>query len=122
MAGNLGAIGLERDLQKAAAALRNLRFLVVVSAWDWLLCPCFAWVLARVVPMAEPYAIGLLLNGMAPAAPFLPMMARRAAGDLAYTAAFLLIGALGTVAFMPHVLPLSWRRTSLSISGPLHVH
>jgi BASS family bile acid:Na+ symporter len=106
MAANLAAIGLELDLPKAAAALRNPHFLVIVLAWDWLLCPGFAWALVRLVPMAEPYAIGLLLIGMAPAAPFLPMMVRKAGGDVAYTAAFLLIGALGTVAFMPLALPL----------------
>lgn len=106
MAGNLLAIGLELDLSKAMAALRNPLFVAIVLSWNWLLCPGLAWLLVQLVPMAEPYAIGLLLIGMAPAAPFLPMMARTAGGDLAYTAAFLLIGALGTVAFMPVALPL----------------
>ena len=106
MAGNLAAIGLELDLGKAVAALRNPRFVTIVLVWDWLLCPGFAWVLTWLVPMAEPYAIGLILIGMAPAAPFLPIMSRIAGGDLAYTAAFLLIGALGAVVFMPLALPL----------------
>ena len=106
MAGNFAAIGLELDLGQAVAALRNPRFVAIVLVWDWLLCPGFAWALAWLVPMAEPYAIGLMLIGMAPAAPFLPIMSRIAGGDLAYTAAFLLIGALGAVVFMPLALPL----------------
>jgi BASS family bile acid:Na+ symporter len=106
MAGNLAAIGLELDVRTALAPLRNRRFVLIVLVWDWLLCPGFAWLLARTVPMAEPYALGLLLIGMAPAAPFLPMMVRRAGGDLAYTAAFMLIAAIGTVIFMPLALPL----------------
>lgn len=106
MAGNLAAIGLELDFRTALAPLRNRRFVLIVLVWNWLLCPGFAWLLVQIVPMAEPYALGLLLIGMAPAAPFLPMMVRRAGGDVAYTAAFMLIAALGTVAFMPLVLPL----------------
>ncbi len=106
MAGNLAAIGLELDVRAALAPLRNLRFVVVVMVWDWLLCPGLALLLARAVPMAEPYAIGLVLIGLAPAAPFLPMMVRRAGGDMAYTAGFMLIAAAGTVIFMPLALPL----------------
>jgi BASS family bile acid:Na+ symporter len=106
MAGNLAAIGLELDFREAFAPLRNRRFILVVLAWNWLLCPGFAWLLAAIIPMAEPYAIGLQLIGLAPAAPFLPMAVRRAGGDLAYAAAFMLIGAAGTVLFMPLALPL----------------
>lgn len=106
MAGNLMAIGLELDVREALAPLRDRRFILIVLAWNWLLCPGLAWFLAWAVPMAKPYAIGLQLIGMAPAAPFLPMMVRKAGGDLAYAAAFMLIAAVGTVIFMPLALPL----------------
>ena len=106
MIGNLAVIGLELDFRDALAPLANRRFLVIVLAWDWLLCPGVAWMLAEIVPMARPYALGLKLIGLAPAAPFLPMMVRRAGGDLAYTAAFMLIASLGTVIFVPLALPL----------------
>ncbi|MBS0522138.1 MAG: bile acid:sodium symporter [Proteobacteria bacterium] len=103
---NLAAIGLELDFRAALAPLGNLRFVVVVLSLDWLLGPAFAWALARAIPMAEPYALGLDLIGLAPAAPFLPMMVRRAGGDLAYAASFMLIAAVGTVIFMPIALPI----------------
>jgi BASS family bile acid:Na+ symporter len=103
---NLAAIGLELEVRAAMAPLRNLRFVVVVMLLDWVLGPLFAWGLSRAVPMAEPYALGLILIGLAPAAPFLPMMVRRAGGDLAYAACFMLIAALGTVIFMPILLPI----------------
>jgi BASS family bile acid:Na+ symporter len=106
MIGNLAVIGLELDVRDALAPLAKRRFVVIVLAWDWLLCPGVAWMLAEIVPMARPYALGLKLIGLAPAAPFLPMIARRAGGDLAYTAAFMLIASLGTVIFMPLALPL----------------
>jgi BASS family bile acid:Na+ symporter len=56
--------------------------------------------------MEEPYGIGLLLLGMAPCAPFVPMMAEKARGDLAYTGAILVLTAVGTVVFMPFAVPL----------------
>jgi BASS family bile acid:Na+ symporter len=124
MAGNLAAIGLELELRRALAPLRNLRFIVAVLAWDWIFSPGLAWLMATLVPMAEPYALGLKLIGLAPAAPFLPMMVRRAGGDMAYAAAFMLIAALGTVVFMPLALPLiapTLEVTAWSIARPLIV-
>jgi BASS family bile acid:Na+ symporter len=106
MAGNLAALGIELDLRKALAPLRDTRFMLIVLAWNCLLCPGFAWLLVWVIPIEQPYAIGLQLIGLAPAAPFLPMAVRKAGGDLAYAAAFLLIGAAGTVLLMPFALPL----------------
>ena len=43
---------------------------------------------------------------MAPCAPFLPMMVDRAHGDMGYTASFMLLAAVGMVAFMPFAVPL----------------
>jgi BASS family bile acid:Na+ symporter len=49
--------------------------------------------------------MGLILLGMAPCAPFLPMLVGKAKGDLGYTAAFMLLTAAGTVVFMPLAVP-----------------
>lgn len=103
---NLAAIGLELEIRKALAPLADLHFVVLVMLLDWVLGPAFAWALAKALPMAEPYALGLVLMGLAPAAPFLPMMVRRAGGDLAYAAGFMLIAAVGTVVVMPILLPV----------------
>lgn len=106
MAGNLLAIGLETDLRAALAPLADVRFVVTAALLDIVFCPGLAWLITRLLPIAQPYANGLLLIGLAPAAPFLPMMVRRAGGDLAYTAAFMLIAAIGTVLLMPLAVPL----------------
>ena len=106
MVSNLLSVGLELDLGMVLAPLRDLRFVLLVVLWDWLACPALAELLVIVLPLAKPYGIGLMLIGMSPAAPFLPMMVRRAGGDLAYTAAFMLISAVGTVIVMPPALPL----------------
>jgi len=106
MVANLMAIGLETDARAALAPLADLRFLATVMVVDWLFGPALAIGIVRALPMAEPYEIGLLLIAMAPAAPFLPMMVRKAGGDLAYTAAFMLVAAVGTVILMPLGVPL----------------
>jgi predicted Na+-dependent transporter len=106
MVANLLAIGLETDARAALAPLADLRFLAAVMVVDWLFGPAFAIGIVWALPMAEPYEIGLLLISLAPAAPFLPMMVRKAGGDLAYTAAFMLIAAVGTVVLMPIGVPL----------------
>lgn len=106
MVANLLAIGLETDFRAALAPLRDLRFVVTAALLDCLFCPALAWLIVKLLPVAQPYANGLLLIGLAPAAPFLPTMVRRAGGDLAYTAAFLLIAAIGTVLLMPLAVPV----------------
>jgi BASS family bile acid:Na+ symporter len=56
--------------------------------------------------MPEPYAIGLIFLGLAPCAPFLPLVAEKAGGDMAYVAAFMLLAAVGTVILMPLLVPI----------------
>ncbi len=59
-----------------------------------------------VVPLEPPYVIGLLLLALAPCAPFLPPMVDRARGDMGYTAAFMLLASVATVAYMPLAVPV----------------
>lgn len=106
MVGNLLAIGLETEAVAALAPLRDLHFVASVMVVDWLFGPALAIAIVWALPMAEPYAVGLLLISLAPAAPFLPMMVRKAGGDLAYTAAFMVVAAVGTVVLMPIGVPL----------------
>ena len=48
----------------------------------------------------------MILLGMAPCAPFLPMMVEKARGDLAYAAAFMLLASVVTVVYMPLAVPV----------------
>lgn len=100
-AGNLLAIGLETDARAVLVPLRDARFLIVTIALDWVFCPFLGWLIIQTLPIAHDYATGLLLVGVAPAAPFLPIMIRRAGGDMAYAAAFMSLGAAGTIVFLP---------------------
>ncbi len=106
MVGSLLEVGLELHLPDAVAALRNRRFVGLSLLWGFVLCPLLALGLVTVIPLAPPYAIGMLLLAMAPCAPFVPLVARAAGGDLAYVAAFMLLAAVGTVAYMPLAAPI----------------
>jgi BASS family bile acid:Na+ symporter len=105
MVGNMAGLGAEIPTREALAALRNVRFVGMTVVWGWVLCPSFAYLLAKIIPMKQPYAIGLMLLGMTPCAPFMPMMVKKARGDLGYTGAITLLAAIGTVAFMPFAVP-----------------
>jgi BASS family bile acid:Na+ symporter len=105
MAGNLLEMGLKLDPQNALRGLRDVRFVALTMLWGFVLGPALAYAITRVLPLAPPYAMGLILMGMAPCAPFLPMLVGKARGDLGYTAAFMLLTAAGTVVFMPLAVP-----------------
>lgn len=106
MAGNLLDMGLKLNPQDALKGLRNTRFVAYTLLWGFVLCPALAYAITRVIPLAAPYATGLILMGMTPCAPFLPGIVKRAGGDLGFAAAFMLLTAVGTVVFMPLAVPV----------------
>ncbi len=122
MAGNLLDMGLRLKLREALGGLRNVRFVVLSVLWGFVLLPALALLLTKVVPLGLPYAMGLMLLGMTPCAPFLPPMVDRARGDLAYAAAFMLLASVVTVIYMPFAVPLLVKGFSASawtIAKPL---
>ena len=114
MAGNLLDMGLRLKLGTALVGLRNMRFVSFSLLWCFVLGPAVAYGITRLIPLEAPYAMGLILIGMAPCAPFLPMMVDRARGDLGYTASFMLLASVGMVAYMPLAVPLLVQGLSVS--------
>jgi bile acid:Na+ symporter, BASS family len=120
--GNLAAMGLELNLREAVKALRNVKFVALIVLWSWVVGPALSYLITKVLPLAEPYAIGLLLACAAPCAPFYPVVVRKARGDVAFAAALLLLTAVGTVVLMPVMLPLMIKGLTVSawaIAKPL---
>jgi len=120
--GNLAAMGLELNVREAIHALRNTQFVALIFGWSWVVGPALAYLITKTLPLAEPYAIGLLLASLAPCAPFYPMVVRKSRGDVAFAAALLLLTAVGTVVLMPLMLPLMIRGLTVStwaIAKPL---
>src|SRR5512143_863934 len=105
MVGKLLEVGLRLKVAEAFAALSNARFVVLTLLWCFVLGPALAVLLTAIIPLAEPYALGLVLLGMAPCSPAIPVMMRKSGGSLAYMSAFMLLAYAGTVVLMPFMVP-----------------
>lgn len=112
MVGNLLEVGLRLEVSEALASLRNLRFVVLTLLWCFVLGPVVAVALTKIIPLSEPYALGLILLGMAPCSPAIPVMMRKSGGSLAYMSAFMLMAYAGTVLLMPFMVP--WLATGFT--------
>ena len=122
MMASLLEMGLRLNLQDAFRGLRNVRFVAYTLVWSFVLVPALAYGITRVIPLQAPFAIGFVLLGMAPCAPFVPGLVDKAKGDLGFTAAFMLLASVGTVVCMPFTVPLLTKGLSASawaIAKPL---
>lgn len=122
IAGNLLDMGLRLNPQQALRGLQNFSFVGHTLFWGFVVGPALAYAITRIIPMEYPFAIGLILLGLAPGVPFLPMIVSRVKGDLGYTAAFMLLVSVTTVLFMPIAVPLLVKGltvTSWTIAKPL---
>lgn len=122
MAGNLMEMGLRLDVEDAIRGLKNVKFVIYVLIWGFIIGPAIAWLITQFIPLDTPYATGLILLGMAPCAPFVPLFVTKAKGDLGYTAAYMILVAIGTILFMPFAVPYMVEGLSVSawaIAKPL---
>lgn len=106
MVGSLLDMGLELRLGDALAGLGNRAFLLRVLGFGFVVGPALAWGIGQALFLHPSYAAGLMLIALTPCAPFLPMMVRRAKGDMRHAAALMLVAALGTVVVLPLAAPL----------------
>ena len=73
---SLAEAGLGVAPRAVLAPLRHARFVFLTLIIGWLVCPAIAYLVIQVLPLATPYATGLVLLALAPGAPFAPAMAR----------------------------------------------
>jgi len=103
---NLGSMGLELNPRETIKSLRSVRVLGLTLGWSWLVGPALAVLLTKLLPMAEPYAMGLLIFSLAPTAPALPLFIRKARADMSLAAAIMPLAVVSTVVLMPLLAPL----------------
>jgi len=103
---NLGSMGLELKLQETIKSLRSPLLVILTLVWSWILCPALAVLIIKVLPLSEPHAAGLLLFSLAPTAPLLPILIRKAKADMDVSAAMMPLAVFGTVILMPIITPL----------------
>jgi BASS family bile acid:Na+ symporter len=103
---NLGSMGLELNFSETIKSLRSSRLVTLTLVWSWVIGPALAYLITKILPLSEPHAAGLLLFGLAPTAPLLPILIRRARGDMDVSAAMMPLAVVGTVVLMPLIAPL----------------
>jgi BASS family bile acid:Na+ symporter len=98
-------MGLQVRAAEVTVVLRNKKSLALIFVWGWVLGPALGYLITRVLPLAEPYVIVVLLTSLAPSAPFLQQMVSKARGDMAFAGALIPLVAVGTVVLMPLMAP-----------------
>ena len=111
---NMASIGLEMNLRETMASMRSARLVILTLVWGWVVGPAFALLLTMVLPLSEPHAIGLLIFSLAPVAPMVPILARRARADMDFTAALVPLAMVATVALLPLLGPLLMKGLTLN--------
>ena len=103
---SMSGIGLGLTLSQIVTPLRNARLVVFAVVANFIIAPLLAMGIARLLRMEEPFALGLLLLGLAAGAPFMPKIVDIAKGDLALSVGLMVLLMVGTTIFLPVALPL----------------
>ena len=103
---SMSEIGLGLRLQQVLQPLRNIRLVTLALVANFVIAPLLALGIARLLRLDEPFAQGLLLLGLAAGAPFMPKIAGVAKGDVAFAIGLLVMLMVGTIVYLPVVLPL----------------
>jgi BASS family bile acid:Na+ symporter len=103
---SMSEIGLGLRLHQILSPLRNVRLVVFALLANFVIAPLLALGIARLLRLDEPFALGLLLLGLAAGAPFMPKIAGMAKGDVALAVGLLVMLMVGTIVFLPVALPM----------------
>ena len=103
---NLGSMGLELNLPETIKALRSPRLVTLTLVWSWIIGPLLAILIIKILPLSEAHGAGLLLFSLAPTAPMLPILIRKAKADMDISAAMMPLAVVGTVILMPLLAPV----------------
>jgi BASS family bile acid:Na+ symporter len=111
---NLGALGLQSKWPELIAVFKNKKTMALIFVWGWVLGPALAYLITWIIPLAEPYVIVMLFSSVAPIAPFFPIMAKQARGDMSFAGALFPLAVVGTVIFLPIIGPLVIKGLSIN--------
>ena len=112
---NMASLGLELNLRETMKSLRSARLVLLTLLWGWVVGPAFAVLLTKILPLAEPHAVGLLIFSLAPVAPMVSLLARRARSDMDFTAAVVPLAMVATVALLPLLAPWLMKGITLNV-------
>ncbi|WP_341532058.1 bile acid:sodium symporter (plasmid) [Nostoc sp. UHCC 0302] len=101
----LGA-GLSLTIQQIWEPLRSPRLVILSLLTNFVLVPVFVYLLVQIVPLSEGLKDGLLIMAVASGPPALPKLAQIVKGNIAFSVGLMILLMLGTIFYMPMVLPL----------------
>jgi BASS family bile acid:Na+ symporter len=116
------SVGLSYTLREIVDPLRDLRGVFLTLIANFILVPLLAYAVVRLLPLDQAAQIGLMLVATAAGAPFLIKLTQLANGDTAFGAGILVLLLVGTIIYMPIVVPLvapEARVSATSIAMPL---
>jgi len=99
------ATGLKLTAREMLGPLRDFKFVTRMLVLNFLLSPGLAFLITRLIPLDQGYAIGLLLLSGAAGAPFLPNLMKTARGNLSFAVAAMVLLTAGTILFLPLAMP-----------------
>jgi bile acid:Na+ symporter, BASS family len=97
--------GLGLRLREVLQPLRNARLVGLSLLVNFLIAPLLAVAIARAMRLEEPFAIGLIILGMAPGAPFMPRVVQLAGRGVGLAIGLLVLFLVISVASLPLALP-----------------
>jgi BASS family bile acid:Na+ symporter len=100
------AMGVGFTVRQIIDALRDVRLVLLALLANFVVMPLAALALDKMLRLDEPLGVGLLLLGAAAGAPFLPKLTELAKGNLPFAVGIMVLLAVGTVGYLPLVLPL----------------
>ncbi len=99
------SVGLNLTVSQIVAPLRQTRLVALSLVVNFVVVPAVAVAIAKMMSLSEPQAVGLILLGAAAGAPFLPKLVEVGKGDVAFSVALMVLLMVGSLAYLPLVLP-----------------
>ncbi|MFN8378238.1 MAG: bile acid:sodium symporter [Anaerolineae bacterium] len=100
------AMGMSLTVPQIVAPLKNVRLVVLALLANFVLVPLLAYVIKALIPLDQSLQIGLIVLATAAGAPFLPKLVQGAKGSVAFSVGLMVLLMVGTIIYMPIVLPL----------------
>ena len=100
------AMGVSFTIRQIIDSLHDVRLILLAMLANFVAMPLGAVALDKILQLDEPLGVGLLLLGAAAGAPFLPTLTELAKGNLPFAVGIMVLLSVGTVGYLPLVLPL----------------
>lgn len=103
--GSMFVMGMSLTIKQIVDPLRNPKRVILALMANFVLVPLMTYGILSMIPVEEGVRIALVLLAVAAGAPFLPKLGQVSRGDIAFSVGLMLLLMLGTIVYMPLVLP-----------------